>query len=360
MVNEAGGVRWREPAGLPRLDWARWCSAGSDVADKGRTIRGGTNLGGTNLGRTNQGRTNRRIGLRQAWTLTPRLPAGPPLRVAASLLRASRFLAAVAVLICTGVFPALAQQVKVLVTVVDEKTGRPIENLQASNFLVVDDKTPLRVVSATYQEHLLDVMVLLDTSALGEVVRPLGASFIDGLGEEEQMAIVAYHDSAELRQDFTNSKELLRNSLRQLRYGNNPRALDGLFAALDSGFDVSSAGRRVIVLLTAGVEGRSQVALGEVLKLAREKRVSIYPVYVSGADRGLFRRLAQRTGGADFGERRLKLKPKELSEVVYSVLRGSYALEISGVYTLGERLEIRIQGLAKSKIKPWASALAME
>ena len=263
-------------------------------------------------------------------------------------------------LVSTSVFPALAQQVKLLVTVVDEKTGQPIDNLQASNFLVVDDKKPLQVVSAEYQKHLLDVMVLLDTSALGEAVRPLGASFIDGLGEKEQMAIVSYHDSAELLQDFTDSKELLRNSLRQLRYGNNPRALDGLFAVLDSGFDVSSAGRRVIVVLTAGVEGRSHVALGEVLRLAREKRVSIYPVYASGADRALFRRLAQRTGGADFGERRLKLKPKEMAEVVYSVLRGSYALELSGVYTLGERLEISIQGLAKSKVKPWASALTLE
>ncbi len=275
-------------------------------------------------------------------------------------LRVSRFLAAVAILISTSVFPALAQQVKLLVTVVDEKTGQPIDNLQASNFLILDDKKPLQVVSAEYQKHLLDVMVLLDTSALGEAVRPLGASFVDALGEKEQMAIVAYHDSAEMLQDFTASKELLRNSLRQLRYGNNPRALDGLFAALDSGFDVSSAGRRVIVVLTAGVEGRSQVALGEVLRLAREKRVSIYPVYASGADRALFRRLAQRTGGADFGERRLKLKPKELAEVVYSVLRGSYALELSGVYTLGERLDISIQGLAKSNRKPWASALTLE
>ena len=275
-------------------------------------------------------------------------------------LRVSRFLAAVAILISTSVFPALAQQVKLLVTVVDEKTGQPIDNLQASNFLILDDKKPLQVVSAEYQKHLLDVMVLLDTSALGEAVRPLGASFVDALGEKEQMAIVAYHDSAEMLQDFTASKELLRNSLRQLRYGNNPRALDGLFAALDSGFDVSSAGRRVIVVLTAGVEGRSQVALGEVLRLAREKRVSIYPVYASGADRALFRRLAQRTGGADFGERRLKLKPKELAEVVSSVLRGSYALELSGVYTLGERLDISIQGLAKSNRKPWASALTLE
>ena len=273
---------------------------------------------------------------------------------------APRFLAVVTLLISAAAFPALAQQVKLVVTVIDEKTGRPIENLQASNFSVIDDKAPLRVVSTQYQKHLLDVMVLLDTSALGEVVRPLGAAFIDRLGEKEQMAIVAYHDSADLLQDFTSSKELLRNSLRGLRYGNNPRALDGLFAALDGGFDVSSAGRRVIVLLTAGVEGRSRVALGEVLRLAREKRVSIYPVYVSGADRRLFRKLAQRTGGADFGVRRLKLKPKELSEIAYSVLRGSYTLELSGVYTLGDQLEIKIQGLPKSKIKPWASALALE
>ena len=255
---------------------------------------------------------------------------------------------------------ASAQQAQLLVTVFDEKTGHPIEYLQAGNFSVVDDKTPLRVVGADYRKTLLDIMLVVDTSALGEIVRPLSAAFVEARDRDEPMAVVGFHDSADLLQDFTNSQKALKNSLRGIRYRNNPRILDALFAVLDGGFDVSSAARRVIVLLAAGVEGRSRVPMSEVLRLAREKRSSIFPVYVKGLERGLFRRLAQRTGGAHFQARPRKQTPEDLAKTVYSVLRGHYVLELAGVYTLGDRMEIKVQGLPKTNAKLLATAMALE
>jgi hypothetical protein len=141
-----------------------------------------------------------------------------------------------------------AQQAKLLVTVFNEKTGEPLTNLTAANFGVTDDKTPLTVVSAKYQTGTLDIMLLVDTSLVGEMVRPLGGAFIAALEEKDQMAIVAYHSSADLIQDFTSSKQLLQGALSKVDYGNNPRVLDALFATLDGGFENSTA-RRVINLL---------------------------------------------------------------------------------------------------------------
>ncbi len=252
-----------------------------------------------------------------------------------------------------------AQQTKILVTVFDEKTGESIRDLRPPNFLVVDDKTPLRVARADFVEGLVDAMVLVDSSMVGEVVRPLAAAFVEGLDEKEQMALVSYHSSADLIQDFTSSKQMLFRALRQLRYGNQPRVLDALYAALDGGFQ-NTAGRRVVVLLSAGVESRSRSSLAEVLSLARRRNVSIFAVYVTGADKGLFRRLALGSGGAFFGARKLKLQPKRLSELVYSVLRGHYVLELHGVYRLGDRVEVTIQGLPKAKRKIWAATLPLE
>ncbi len=273
--------------------------------------------------------------------------------------RRPRVLPWLACLLSLATAPLSGQQAKLRVTVFDQKTGEPIKDLTAANFSVVDGKTPLQVHSAEYIESLLDVMVLIDTSLVGEMVRPLGEAFVDGLGEKEQMAIIAYHDSAELIQDFTASKQSLHRALAQVRYGNNPRVLDALYAAMDEGFQ-HAAGRRVIVLLSAGVEGFSRVAEAEVVQLARRRGVSIYPVFVIGAERGMFRRLAERSGGAFFGARKLKLNPRPLSELVYSVLRGRYELEVSGVFTLGDRVQVEIQGLPKSKRKIWASALPLE
>ena len=252
-----------------------------------------------------------------------------------------------------------AQQAKLRVTVFDPKTGEPAKDLRAENFSVVDDKTQLRVERAEYKESLLDVMVLVDTSLVGEAVRPLGEAFIQGLGEKEQMAVVAYHESAELIQDFTSSKQLLQRSLAQVQYGNNPRVLDALYAVMDSGFE-NTAGRRVIIVLSAGLEGNSRVPEAEIFQLARLKGVSIYPVFVVGAERWLFRRLAERTGGAFFGARNLELSPKALCELVYSVVRGQYELDVSGVHTLGNKVEVKVTALPKSRQKVWASALPLD
>ena len=55
----AWAATWREPPGLPRLDSSRRCRPGMGSVVWGPDAAPG-------------GRTNRRIGLRQAWTLTPR------------------------------------------------------------------------------------------------------------------------------------------------------------------------------------------------------------------------------------------------------------------------------------------------
>jgi|SRR5215510_13657581 len=58
---------------------------------------------------------------------------------------------------------------RVLVTVVERKSGSPVTGLKAEDFMVLDDKTPWQVESAEYINAVLDVVLLLDTS-LG--VRP--------------------------------------------------------------------------------------------------------------------------------------------------------------------------------------------
>jgi hypothetical protein len=49
-----------------------------------------------------------------------------------------------------------------------------------------------------------------------------------------------------------------------------------------------------------------------------------------------------------------------LSELVYSVLRRYYLLELAGAYTLGQEVEVGIVGLPDSKMRVRASALALE
>ena len=250
----------------------------------------------------------------------------------------------------------LSAATRVIVTVVEPKTGRAITGLKAQDFNLTEDKKPLRIEAAEFSRDTIDVMLLLDSSLVGPMVQPMAESLIGQLQPKEQMAIVAYHSSADLIQDFTSSRQLLSRAVAKVTYGNTPHVLDALYAAIDGGFQGSSF-RRIIVLVTAGVEGRSRVNEQEVIRLARRNGVSIFPVYMMGNEKSMFELLSRQTGGAYFNLKDLKKAgDNNPGARIFEVLREHYTLTLSGNLRLGEKLRIEV----KRPEKLFASALPIE
>jgi VWFA-related protein len=246
-------------------------------------------------------------------------------------------------LLISLVWSPCAAATKLLVTVIERKSGRPVLGLKAADFIVQDDRAARRVESVEYSSDPLDVMLLLDTSLLGNVVQPVAENLIAQLKPKEQMAIVSFHSSADLIQDFTSSRELLGRAITSVKYGNSPRVLDALYATIDGGFQ-NSTFRRVIVLLTTGVEGPSRVSEREVIRLARRIGVSIYPVYVVGYERSMFERLARQTGGASFNLRdMMRASEEEPGPRIFEVVRSFYSLTLTGNLALGDRVKIEVK-----------------
>lgn len=259
----------------------------------------------------------------------------------------------IALLLCLAPLQAAS---RVIVTVVEPKTGKPVTGLKAADFTLLDDKTPRRVEDAEFSRDTLDVMLLFDTSLMGGAVQPVAENLIAQLEPKEQMAIVAFHSSADLIQDFTSSRQLLSRAVSRVKYGNSPRVLDALYAAMDGGFQNSSF-RRVIVLLTAGVEGPSRTGEREVIRLGRRNGVSIYPVFMMGYERSMFDLLARQTGGAPFNLRDMKKAGAgDPGARIFEVLRAHYTLTVTGNLSLGEKVRIEI----KRPEKLFASALPIE
>ncbi len=250
----------------------------------------------------------------------------------------------------------MAAASKILVTVVDPKSGIVVPNLSAADFTVLDDKTPRPVESAQFTHATLDIMMLLDTSLAGPIVQPVAHDLITQLDPKEQMAVVGFHSSADLIQDFTSSHQLLERAVAQVKYGNRPRVLDAIYAAVDGGFQ-SSTFRRLILLLTAGVEGPSRMSDKEVIRLARRNNVSIYPVYVLGYERSLFEALARETGGASFNLRNMKKSSNQaIGPSIFEVLRSYYIVSVIGNLSLGEKLKVEVH----RPDKLFVSALPLE
>ena len=126
-----------------------------------------------------------------------------------------------------------------MITVIDRRSGEPVTDLDKSDFTVKTSKVSRQVEACEFSKSVIDVMLLLDSSLMGGAVSPLANDLVKQLGEKEQMAIVAYHSSADLIQDFTSSANLLQRALSEVEFGNSPRLLDALYAASGEGFEGS-------------------------------------------------------------------------------------------------------------------------
>jgi VWFA-related protein len=251
----------------------------------------------------------------------------------------------------------LAAATRIVVTAVEQKSGAPVTGLTAGDFTVFDDKTARKVEAAEFTKATLDVMLLLDTSLAGPLVQPVVENVLSQLEPKEQMALVSFHSAADLIQDFTSSRELLMRALAKVKYGNEPRVLDALYAAIDGGFQ-NSVFRRVVLLLSSGVEGDSRVAPREVIRVARRHGVSIFPVFVIGYERSLFEQLARQTGGASFSLRDMKrsLGSDPVGPRLFAALREHYVLTVSGNLSLGEKVRVEV----KRPQKLFVSALPLD
>ena len=264
---------------------------------------------------------------------------------------------AIAVALGASVLPA--QEATLTVRVFDERTGETARGLSADRFSVKDGDTALRVVAISEPDTPVAVLLVVDSSMVGEVARPLAEAMIDVLGEGEVMGLVSFDDTADLLQDSTADKHSLHNALNRIEYGNLPRLHDAVFASIDSGFDLGFD-RKAIVLLSAGVIARSRTTEAEAVELARAKGVSIFPVFMRNEARGALRRLALRTGGASFAAKRLNLEPRQLARRILEAVRSPYELSVTGVYTLGNQVTAAVSSDGPAKTKLTVSVLPID
>jgi VWFA-related protein len=241
------------------------------------------------------------------------------------------------------------QEITLRVTVYDERTAETATGLGPERFSVKDGNTPLQVVSSREPDTPVDTLLLVDSSMVGHAVRPIAEAVIGELGESDSAALVSFHESADLLQDFTSDQRALSRALDRIEYGNLPRLHDALLAAIDGGFDTGS-NRRAIIVLSAGAIARSQTSEAEVVELARAKGVSVYTVFVRTDSRGAMRRLALRTGGASIAAKRTGLDPRRLATRILEAVRNQYELSVTGVYTLGDQVTAEIVSQAKTKL----------
>lgn len=247
-------------------------------------------------------------------------------------------------LLLLAVAPVFAAEQPKLAVHVRNQVGFLIRDLKADDFVVTQDKMRRPVTQAAWiSDEVVDIVLLLETSEIGKQlhgeIENAAGMFIKQLGEKQQMAIIGYGSSADLVQDLTDNKTLLRRAIGTLKYGNPPSLLDGVFAAIDGGFE-HAAGRRILVVIGSGLDARDKVTRKEVLQLAERNGVSIYGI--AFADDFELNRLADQSAGDCYQGRQLK----QIGQVVENVaasFRGHYELTLPGPALDSGKLKVEVK-----------------
>lgn len=278
--------------------------------------------------------------------------------------------------------PAIKVDVDVvnLLCSVRDKKGALIANLTKDDFEVFEDGKRQQIRYFARETDLpLTIGLLVDVSVsqegLIEIERRAASQFFSQvLGKKDVAFLISFGAEAELLQDFTNSQRLLRAALDQLRLSasvggihpgpvptaSKPRGtilFDAVYLAASEKLR-GEVGRKVIILLTDGVDQGSRVKLQEAMESAQKADAIIYSVYYSdpgfyrgryggfpfGMGDGDLRRMSEETGGREMKvDRRRPLE--DIFNEIQTEMRSQYAIGYTpanerkdGAY---RRLEIR-------------------
>jgi Ca-activated chloride channel family protein len=231
------------------------------------------------------------------------------------------------------------QRVNVLFTVANQK-GKLITNLRREDFNVFEDDRLQQISNFSTETDLpLNIAVLIDSS--GSVryklhfERQAATKFFYSAVRQgkDKVFIMSFDTAARLLQDYTDDPALLSQSVGKVIPGGSTSLYDAVFHA--AGKLAGQKGRRVIIVLSDGLDNSSHASLAKTLEAAQKQDVIVYSVStnsINGDDAqqqrigdANLKRLAGETGGHAFVPARVEeLFPAFLR--ISDELRSQYSL----------------------------------
>lgn len=143
-------------------------------------------------------------------------------------------------------------------TVLQKKTGRVVGGLKKEDFALTEDGVPQQITHFSQNSLPLSVLLLIDRGGcldpFGENVRRAARDALSHLKPSDEVAVMAYHDSVNLVQEFTRDRALVSDALdrvpghdEEANHCLNRAFYDAARYMIRAGNPV---GRRVIIVIT--------------------------------------------------------------------------------------------------------------
>ncbi|HTU49299.1 MAG TPA: VWA domain-containing protein [Acidobacteriaceae bacterium] len=173
-------------------------------------------------------------------------------------------------------------------TLVEAKTGEPVFNLTAKDFLVTDNgvEQKIHLDTETYAQPISIVVLLqVGRSAVREFYKYQGLpTMIDALAGNTQhrVAVVEFDSRPRMLLDFTSNPDAIQQAIYGIQPGDDGAAiLDSVWYAVDMLKDEPPQNQRVIVLLSETRDSGSVTPMKEVIRKIGESDVIVYSLAFS-------------------------------------------------------------------------------
>ena len=220
--------------------------------------------------------------------------------------------------------------VSILASVRDKK-GALIPSLEKNDFTVLEDGKPQTIKYFTRETDLpLTIGLLVDVSGsqrnLINIEQSAASQFFSQVLRKKDLAfLMMFGEEAELLQDYTSSPRLLTQGLQELRVSSGVQGIhpgpvptvggprgtvlyDAVYLAAHDKLQ-GEVGRKVIVVITDGVDQGSRLSINEAMEAAQKADAVIYSIDYSdpsaygygfgfgGGGEGALRKMSEETGG---------------------------------------------------------------
>jgi VWFA-related protein len=168
--------------------------------------------------------------------------------------------------------------IPVLVT---DHNDRAITGLERAHFRLWEDKTEQAITHFAAEDAPVSVVFAFDVS--GSMSRRLKLAreavdqFLKGANPEDEFALVAFNEEAQLLQSFTSNPQDIQNRMFLLQAKGRTALLDAILVAMDE-TKYANNKRKVILVVSDGGDNCSRNSFREVRSRVREADVQIYSI----------------------------------------------------------------------------------
>ncbi|HEY0322431.1 MAG TPA: VWA domain-containing protein [Pyrinomonadaceae bacterium] len=250
---------------------------------------------------------------------------------------------------------------------VTDKSGRRVGGLQQQDFIVRDNGRIVETAYFAYGTERVALLFALDASGSARDIivrqRDAALALFSRFGKDSRVAVMRFTERPDMAASFTaDSNQALAAFNFPAFPGKRTAIFDAAMEAVRSFNLLDKAERRIVILISDGLDTASTTNASKVIDEALERSVSFYIIHLPlfeprdgrlvarPASKG-FRELAEKTGGKYFmlGDAKSALAPKsqyDLTPVFQAIdddLRGQYLLGYYPAETARDALPHRIE-----------------